>query len=251
MLRIGLRRVQFWTEQHGRDCGLRLDSSGDTSRIASKRYRAHVALKSIVAFCLSALLLALTGPALSASAPPAMIVPGQFNVSATGGFTYTIPIAVPPGTGGMVPALSLDYSSQSGDGLEGLGWTLSGLPSIGRCPRTIAQDTIHGGVNYSASDRFCMEGQRLVAVTRGTYGIDLMHYRTEIEGFSDIISHGSSGTGPAYFEVHTKAGQVMYFGWNEDTDNTSNNSRLTLSSANLTAQVPGRSRKSPIPRATF
>ena len=179
-------------------------------------------------------------PVLAANSPPAMIVPGQFNVSATGAFTYTIPIAVPPGTAGMVPALSLDYSSQSGDGLEGLGWTLSGLPSIGRCPKTLAQDGVHGSVNYnqnsSTNDRFCLEGQRLVAIS-GSYGADGTVYRTEIEGFSKIISHGSSGLGPAYFEVHTKAGQIMYFGWDEDSDNSSNNSRLTLSTTNLTARA--------------
>ncbi len=145
----------------------------------------------------------------------------------------------------MAPALSLEYSSQSGDGLEGLGWTLSGLPSIGRCPQTTAQDNNHGAINYNGGDRFCMEGQRLVATSGGTYGADGMRYRTEIDGFSRIISHGTStgaGGGPNYFEVHTKSGQTMYFGWNEDPDNggttscSTNCSRLTLSSTNLTAR---------------
>jgi RHS repeat-associated protein len=184
----------------------------------------------------SILTLLCVSAASAANSPPAMITPGQFNVGATGTFSYTIPIAVPPGTGGMVPALSLDYSSQNGDGLEGLGWTLSGVPSIGRCPRTIAQDALHGGVNYNTSDRFCMEGQRLVAIS-GSYGADGTIYRTEIDGFSKIISHGTSGAGPAYFEVHTKAGQIIYFGWDEDTVNASNNSRLTLSPSNLTARA--------------
>ncbi len=145
----------------------------------------------------------------------------------------------------MVPALSLEYSSQSGDGLEGLGWALTGLPSIGRCPRTNAQDHAHGAVNYDANDRFCMEGQRLVAVSSGTYGADGMHYRTEIDGFSDIASVGTassgsgctSGSGPAYFVVRTKAGQTMYFGYSEDTDNSGNQSRLSLSSTNCTARA--------------
>ena len=145
-----------------------------------------------------------------------MIVPGQFNVSATGAATYTIPIAVPPGTAGMVPALSLDYSSQSGDGIVGLGWTLSGLPSIGRCPRTLAQESVHGGVNYDANDRFCMEGQRLVA-TSGTYGANGTVYATEIEGFSKIVSYGTAGNGPSYFKVWTKSGQVLEFGNTTDS----------------------------------
>ena len=160
----------------------------------------------------------------AADAPPAMIVPGQFNVSATGAATYTIPIAVPPGTAGMVPALSLDYSSQSGDGIVGLGWTLSGLPSIGRCARTYAQDNVHGSVNYDNNDRFCMEGQRLVAIS-GTYGADSTVYRTEIDGFSKIVSYGTAGNGPSYFKVWTKSGQIMEFG------NTTNSKILAVGSS--------------------
>jgi YD repeat-containing protein len=179
--------------------------------------------------------------AIAANAAPSMVIAGQSRVSPSGAFTYTIPIAVPPGTGGMSPSLSLDYSSQSGDGLEGLGWMLNGLPSIGRCPRTIAQDGVHGSVNYDANDRFCMEGQRLVLITPGgTYGASGTEYRTDVEGFSKIIAHGTvttPGVGPMYFEVHTKAGQIMYFGYNEDTDNSSNNSRLSLSMNNPTVRV--------------
>ena len=40
--------------------------------------------------------------AAQAANTPAMIVPGQFNVSATGAFTYTVPIAVPPGTAAVL-----------------------------------------------------------------------------------------------------------------------------------------------------
>ena len=150
-----------------------------------------------------------------------MVLPGQMNVSATGAFTYTIPVVVPPGTGGMIPALSLDYSSQNGDGFEGLGWSLSGMPTISRCPRTVAQDGVHGGLNFGidgdGKDRFCMDGQRLVAISTGTYGADGMEYRTEIDGFSRIISYGSSGSGPAYFKVWTKSGQTLEFGNSPDS----------------------------------
>ena len=163
-----------------------------------------------------AMLVFVSAAARAADAPPAMIVPGQFNVSQTGAATYTIPIAVPPGSAGLVPALSLDYSSQGGDGIVGVGWTLSGLPSISRCPRTLAQDSVHGGVNYDSNDRFCMDGQRLVAIS-GTYGANGTEYRTEIDGFSRIISYGTAGSGPSYFKVWTKAGQIMEFGNSTDS----------------------------------
>ena len=145
-----------------------------------------------------------------------MVVPGKFGVGATGAATYTIPVVVPPGTAGMIPSLSLSYSSQSGNGLLGMGWMLDGLPSIGRCPRTLAQDGVRGVVNYDANDRFCLDGQRLIAIS-GTYGANGTEYRTEVESFSKIVSFGTAGTGPAWFEVKTKSGQIMQFGNTTDS----------------------------------
>jgi RHS repeat-associated protein len=160
----------------------------------------------------------------AAAGAPAMVVPSQFNVTPTGAFTYTIPVVVPPGSGGVVPSLSLGYSSQtSTEGLEGWGWNLSGLPSITRCARTVAQDGVHGSINYGSNDRFCLEGQRLVLVNGsdygGThvYGDDGAEYRTESDGFSKIVSTGVLGSGPKYFEIWTKSGQYMRLGYSTDS----------------------------------
>jgi len=71
---------------------------------------------------------------------------GQFNVSPTGAATYAIPIWAPPGPRGIQPALSLIYNSQSGAGTLGVGWSLAGLGSIGRCSKTYAQDTTPAAV---------------------------------------------------------------------------------------------------------
>ena len=165
---------------------------------------------------------ALVAGLLIASLPNAMAqmtLPGDFAVTSTGGANYKIPIVVPPGTAGMVPSMSLEYSSETGGnangwlgaGLVGVGWTLAGLPAVGRCPQTVAQDGVIVAVNYNANDRFCLEGQRLMAIS-GAYGADGTEYRTELESFSRMISHGTAGTGPAWFEVHTKSGQVLQFG---------------------------------------
>ena len=107
---------------------------------------------SCPAVCLGFLTaLLLTAPALSATSPVGAI-PGQFKVSESGAATYSIPIAMPPGTAGMKPNLSLNYSSQSGNGLLGMGWSLGGLSAIHRCPKTVAQDGALGGVNFDAND---------------------------------------------------------------------------------------------------
>src|SRR5271154_3908637 len=141
-----------------------------------------------------------------------MATDGNFAVSASGEATYTLPITVPPGTAGIVPQLSLSYSSHRGDGILGPGWSLAGFSSITRCPQTIAQNGAITGVNFTATDRFCLDGQQLVAVS-GAYGANGTVYRTEIDSFSEVISYTSgSVTGPAYFEVYTKGGQILEFG---------------------------------------
>ena len=140
-----------------------------------------------------------------------MMLPGQFDVSPSGSALYTVPIETPPGTAGMSPAITLDYNSAGGNGLLGVGWNLGGLPSIGRCAQTIAQDGGVDGVSFDNDDRFCLDGQRLVVIS-GTYGAANSEYRTEIEGFTKVVAYGAAGNGPAYFRAWTKSGQIMEFG---------------------------------------
>jgi hypothetical protein len=154
-------------------------------------------------------LVALAAPSLAQTV--AGVTPGALSVEESGAATYTVPIAVPPGTGGMEPSLSLVYSSQGANGLLGVGWGLGGLSVIHRCPATLVQDGFIDGVDYDANDKFCLDGQRLVAVS-GTYGAAGTEYRTEIDGFAKIVSYGTAGAGPASFTVWTKSGQVMEYG---------------------------------------
>ncbi len=153
---------------------------------------------------------------------PLMTTPGHADVDNVGQFTYSIPIQVPPGTAGMAPTLSLNYASRGPDGYEGIGWSLGGLPSITRCAQTVAQDGDghHGGVNYQSSDRFCLDGQRLLLVNGGhSYGDDGSEYRTEIESFTKIVAYGSQGdgAGPTYFVVYTKSGLILELGNTPDS----------------------------------
>src|SRR5579862_9858419 len=141
-------------------------------------------------------------------------LPGSFTVTPAGAAAYTIPIEMPPGTAGMKPSISLNYTSQGGNGIVGMGWTLGGLPSIVRCPTTIATEGATGSITYTATDRFCLQGQKLIDVGGGGYGANGAVYYTELNGFSRIVSNGTTGSGPSYFTVQTKSGQTMTFGNN-------------------------------------
>ncbi|NKB39015.1 MAG: tandem-95 repeat protein [Gammaproteobacteria bacterium] len=141
------------------------------------------------------------------------VLPGDHNVSGSGAASYTLPIAVPAGTNGMQPSLSLSYSSQNRNGLVGYGWSLNGVGSaIRRCPHTIAQNGSVQAVEYSNNDLFCFGGQQLVVSGSHTYGADNAEYRTELDGFNEIISHGATSSGPDWFEVKAKNGLIMEFG---------------------------------------
>ncbi len=160
---------------------------------------------------------ALALPSVHAQTTVTGFTPGSFQVSPSGAATYAIPIQVPPGIAGMEPKLAFTYNSQGGNGLLGMGWSLSGLSAITRCPRTFAQDGMRGAVNYDANDRYCLDGQRLILVSGASYGADAAEYRTERDTFSKLISYGAAGNGPAWFKVWLKSGEILEYGNTADS----------------------------------
>jgi hypothetical protein len=147
-------------------------------------------------------------------------MPGSFRVTESGAAEYRIPIRVPPGIAGMEPKLALVYNSRAGNGLLGVGWSLEGLSSITRCPRTMAQDEVRGGVNYDWNDRYCLDWQRLVRAdgTLSDSWAGGIEFRTERDGFLRIRANGLAGAAPAWFQVKTKSGQTLdlEYGSSED-----------------------------------
>lgn len=140
---------------------------------------------------------------------------GTFGVH-QGQANYKVDIVVPPGVNGLEPELSLNYSSNAGNGYLGLGWSLSGASVISRCAQTRAQDgdSFTPGINYTSTDKFCLDGKRLIN-TSGTYGANGTEYRTEVDTYAKITSYeGSTYYGPKYFKVKTKSGLIYTYGDN-------------------------------------
>jgi RHS repeat-associated protein len=136
---------------------------------------------------------------------------GSASVSG-GAASYEIPIVVPPGRRGMQPGLSLNYSSRAGNGIAGMGWSLSGLSSLHRCPQTLEQDAQIRAVQLDANDRLCLDGQRLI-LTGGTYGGVNATYGTELESFTRVTQLGGDLTSAtSYFKVERKSGEIAYYG---------------------------------------
>ena len=143
------------------------------------------------------------------------LIPGQISVTQTGSASYVVPIAVPTGTAGVEPALSISYNSQ-GAGNLGPGWSLNGFSAISRCARTLSQDGDNTGVRFLNLDRYCIDGHRLIAVS-GSNGQNGTEYKTEIDSYSRIKSYGRQGKGPSYFVVETKSGDTIEYGRTEDS----------------------------------
>lgn len=156
--------------------------------------------------------------------PPSMdsddagTLPGSVSVGLSGNASYSMDLAVPPGTAGMAPNLSLDYDSVGANGMVGLGWSLGGLSTIHRCAKTIAQDGVAGRIGFNNADRLCLDGVRLVRSEGDPLGVDInavdaaywaaaAEYRTELESFSRISRQGNGG-----FKVELKDGEILYYG---------------------------------------
>ena len=151
---------------------------------------------------------------INGSAPGS--IGGTINVSATGVTTYNIPIAVPPGSHGIKPNLSVTYASKSGNNILGYGWQLSGLSTITRVSKKPYYDSLYyAPITMTSRDDYSLDGQRLIC-TDGTN----LNYHPENDPYTVVTLSALSG---GYFTVTTQDGTVMTYG---NSSAYSNNSRF-------------------------
>ncbi len=172
-------------------------------------------LRRACALAASLVLLAQTTPPADAAIGR---TPGSASVSEDGQAQYSIPFDLPPGTNGLTPVLSLDYRHRAHGGLVGVGWSIGGLSQVTRCARTVAQDGVAGAPRRDTTDRFCLDGQRLVIANGVIYEAPNAEYRTEIESFSRVRAiKGASTNGPASFTVESADGRIYEYGATDDS----------------------------------
>ena len=151
---------------------------------------------------------------------PVGIIPYEAGVGAIGNAAYTIPIEVVPGTKGMQPNLSVEYNSTAGTGLLGESCVLKGISAIQRTGKTPFLDHSSSSVSLDYTDRFMLNGNRLVCLDPTAYGFDGTTYYPEFEDHSTIVSYGQQGDGPLYFKVFLDDGSVVEYGYSQDSRQT-------------------------------
>ena len=155
---------------------------------------------------------------------PVGVVPGSADVTAMGAATYNIPIEVVPGTHGVQPNLNVVYNSMIGTGILGSQWDLSGISAITRVGQNTFLDLRCSSVALNYSDRFALDGNRLVSSDPTLYGESGNLYQPEFEDYSKIYSYGVAGNGPSYFLVYREDGSKAEYGNSADSKQRLGNS---------------------------
>ncbi|MGM0582773.1 MAG: TIGR02594 family protein [Bacteroidota bacterium] len=137
---------------------------------------------------------------------------GNLSVSPLGATTYTIPIDLPEGRAGMTPDLALVYNSQSGDGIMGKGWTISGWSYIARSIETPYYTGGEPNVISFSDDQFTLDGKTLIEVEDLSNGVK--EYRIENDAISKIISNNTykKDQNHTNFTVYEKDGIIKTYG---------------------------------------
>lgn len=136
--------------------------------------------------------------------------PGQSSAQ-SGAAGYNIPLAMPMGTGGVVPELEISYSSMGNSSMFGYGWGMAGLSSINRVGQSRYYDNNVTAVQFSASDRFAKDGNRMILMT-GSSGSSGSIYSFEAEDYSRITAYGGTAGDPSYFIMEAKNGVKYEYG---------------------------------------
>jgi RHS repeat-associated protein len=127
----------------------------------------------------------------------------------TGTGNFTVPIALPPGRNGFQPQPNLVYSTGNGNGLFGLGWSLS-IPGVTRktskgIPRYRDQEP-----DIKNRDTFILSGAEDL-VPLETPPAPPVRYRPRTEGLFARIEHHRD-TNDDYWQVSSKDGLISFYG---------------------------------------
>ncbi|MCQ2065687.1 MAG: FG-GAP-like repeat-containing protein [Bacteroidaceae bacterium] len=136
---------------------------------------------------------------------------GEFSVGSLGGAQYVLPIEVPSGPCGIGPTVALAYSSQSGNGPAGMGFSISGTSVITRSGRDHHRDGFSQSLQFDTSDAIALDGTRLV-LTGGTMWASGSTYSPENDPFTTVTLHADSSAGNVYFTVRTSDGTQLTYG---------------------------------------
>jgi hypothetical protein len=126
----------------------------------------------------------------------------------TGTGNFTVPITLPPGRNGFQPQINLVYSTGSGNGPFGLGWSLS-IPGVSR-------QTSKGVPRYDdEKDIFVLSGAEDLVPIASKEG--KTQYRPRTDGlFARIEQHRSASQN--YWKVWSKDGLISYYGQEGNID---------------------------------
>ena len=108
--------------------------------------------------------------------------PMDFHVNEYGAATISIPLEFPEWINGMTPHLSLEYNSQAGNGILGLGWSLGGMSKISRVPYTYEYNDECHSVQFSNEDQLSLDG---IILKKGTFNGTTCYY-PEIYDYSAV-----------------------------------------------------------------
>ena len=133
--------------------------------------------------------------------------PMDFDVNENGAAVISMPLEFPEGINGMTPHLSLNYNSQGGNGIMGLGWSLGGMSKISRVPYTYMYDDSCHAVKFSNLDELALDG---VVLRKGSKDGKVCYY-PEIYDYSIVYPINSSGNIDNGFRVLKRDGNVYTY----------------------------------------
>ena len=135
-------------------------------------------------------------------------IPVNASVSPTGARTYSIPITTASGWK-LVPQISLEYNSQSGNGVAGFGWHLSGLSEITVRNKSIYYDgQIKAGVYDLPLADYCLDGMPFVHSSDGLHSCS----RKTVRGHVQMLWYTNNSDQAVRFKTYYPNGTMATFG---------------------------------------